>query len=133
MRKIVLFFSLLLVASVGFADSIVLNNQAASPTNNQQSRVAIQWASSVKEVAESNSRIKQGAQLDLNSLHVLTQVGKINLEIPKNSEYFRMLVWSKGVGEPDLLTNWVDIIPNKTYTLTKEHLSPIALMSGMGC
>lgn len=133
MKKIALFFFLMLVITTGFADSFVLNNQAANPTKNKKSKIAIQWANSVKDVEENNSRIKQGKKLNPNSLQVLTKMGKINLDIPKNAEYFRVLVWSKGVGEPDFLTNWVDIIPSKVYTLDKDHLIPLILMSGMGC
>lgn len=123
----------MLVVNVGFADGFVLDNQAANPTNDKKSRVAIQWANSAKEVEESNNKIKQGKRLNSRSLQALTQAGKINLEIPKNAEYFRVLVWSSGGREPDFLTNWVDIIPKKTYTLNKDQLTPLALMSGMGC
>jgi hypothetical protein len=75
----------------------------------------------------------QGKKLNPNSLQIVMQVGSIHLNIPKNAEYFRVLVWLKGEREPSLLTNWVDIIPNKTYTLNEDYLIPRALMSGMGC
>ncbi len=134
MNKVVLFFFLLLFASGGFADSFVLNNQVANPPNNTKFRIVIQWASSVKDIEEYNNQIKQHAKLNPRSLQVLARRGKINMDIPKNMEYFRVLVWSKGVGkQPDLLTNWVDITPNKTYTLNEDQLTPLALMSGMGC
>lgn len=133
MKKIILFFLSILVVTTGYADSFVLNNQAPNHTNAKQTKIAIQWANSAKEVEESNNKMKQGGKLNLKSLQVVTQLGKINLEIPKNAEYFRVLVWSKGLANPDLLTNWLDVIPNKTYTLNDEHLFPIVLMSGMGC
>jgi|SRR6185312_4570338 len=133
MKNIILFFSSLLVLSVGFADNFVLINQTSHPANNKKSKIVLQWASSVAQVEESNNTIKQGKKLNPHTLQVLARVGKFNLESPQNAKYFRVLVWSKGVKKPDLLTNWVDIIPNKTYTLTDNHLIPMALMSGMGC
>lgn len=134
MNKVVLVFFSLLFANVGFADGFVLNNQVANPASNNKFRIAIQWASSAKEVKEYNNRIKQRAKLNPSSLQILARVSKINVDIPKNMEYFRVLVWSNSVGEqPDLLTNWVDIIPNKTYTLNEDKLTSLALMSGMGC
>jgi len=133
MKKIVVFFFLMLVVTTGFTDSFVLDNKTSNFTNNKKSRMMIQWADSAKDVEESNNRIKQGKKLNPHSLHLLTQNGKINLDIPKNVKYFRVLAWSKGEVEPDLLTNWVDIIPGKVYTLNEDHLIPLALMSGMGC
>ena len=133
MKKIVLFFFSLLAAGVVFADSFVLTNQVNNTVKNKKFRIAIQWAASAKEVEESNRSIKQRIKLDPRSLLVLTQEGKINLAIPKNMEYFRVLAWSNDGAQPDLLTNWVDIIPNKTYTLNENQLTPLALMSGMGC
>jgi anti-sigma regulatory factor (Ser/Thr protein kinase) len=59
--------------------------------------------------------------------------GKIELTIPEDMGYFRVVVWSKGKDAPDLSTNWIDIIPGKTYTLETDHLVPVVLMSGMGC
>lgn len=133
MKKIVLFFFLILVATTGFAESFILNNQISNPVKNNKAKIIIQWATSTKDVEENNRKIMQGKKLNPDSLQVLTQTGKINLNIPKNVEYFRVLVWSKAKKEPDFLTNWVDIIPNKTYTLNTDHLVPFVLMSGMGC
>lgn len=132
MKKMVVFFFSILIATTGFADSFVLNNQAAKFTN-KKSKIAILWATSGKNVEENNKIIMEGEKLNPNSLQVLTQIGKIHLNIPKNAEYFRVLVWSKDEKEPSLLTNWVDIIPNKTYTLNEDYLIPKTLMSGMGC
>ena len=133
MKKIILFFIFMLVATTGLADRIVLDNQASAETKNRQSKIAIQWANSAREAEESNNRIMQGLKLNANSLQVLTQSGKLNVSVPKKAAYFRVLVWSKGGEEPDLLTNWVNIIPNKTYTLNADHLVPVTLMSGTGC
>ena len=134
MKKVMLFFlPLLVIATTGFAKNLVLENQTSYPLKNQKSKIAIQWASSAKEVEEGNNAFTQGLKLNSNTLKVLKQSGKINLSIPKTAEYFRVLVWSKGVGEPDLLTNWVDIVPNKIYILKADHLVPSVLMLGMGC
>lgn len=134
MIKVVLLILSLLFASVGFADGFVLNNQVANPPNNNNFKMAIQWASSVKDIKEYDNTIKQGAKLNPSSLQVLARAGKIDVAIPKNMEYFRVLVWSKDIKvRPDLLTNWVDITPNKIYTLNEDQLTPLALMAGMGC
>ena len=74
-----------------------------------------------------------GVQLNPQTLQVLTRSGTIQLSVPKKAEYFRVVAWSKGEGEPDLLTNWVDIVPNKVYTLQTDHLVPTVLMIGTGC
>ena len=133
MNKVALFFFLLLFVKVGFANHFVLNNQVASPANNTI-RIAIQWASSPKEIKELNNQLKQSTKLNPSSLYVLERVGKINVDIPKNMEYFRILVWSKGAEKiPNFLTNWVDVIPNKIYMLNKDQLTPLILISGIGC
>lgn len=123
----------MLVDAAGFADSLVINNKASYPAANQKSKMVIQWASSAKDVEEINSAVKQGLKLNPDTFQALTQSGKISLEIPKKAEYFRVLVWSNGNEGPDFLTNWVDAVPNKSYTLDEGHLIPVTLMSGMGC
>ncbi len=133
MKKTVVFVISIFVVTTGFSESFVLNNQTSVPTDKQKSKVAIQWAASAKEVDESNNRIRQGLRLNPDKLHLLTKRGKIHLSIPKKAEYFRVMVWSKGELGPDFLTNWVDIIPNKIYTLNKDHLIPTILMAGTGC
>lgn len=126
-------FSLLTLATRGFAENIVLENQTSHPIIDQKSKMAIQWAASAREVDEENKALIYGLKLKPETLQVLTQSGKIDLSVPEKVEYFRVLVWSKGEGDPDLLTNWVDIVPNKTYTLETDHLVPAALMAGTGC
>ena len=133
MKNMILFFFSILVGTTGFADSFVLNNKAHYPASSEKSKIAIQWASSAKDVEESNKMVRQGLKLKPETIHVLTQRGKINLDIPKKAEYFRVLVWSKGAKNPDFLTNWVDIVPNKIYTFNEDHLIPSVLMSGTGC
>ena len=134
MKKITLFvLSLLVVAATGFADVIYIDNQSPYPNINEKSKLAIQWATSAKEVDEANNATKQGLKLDPKTVQVVSDLGKVKLTVPAKAEYFRVLVWSHGQGEPDLHTNWVDVIPNKTYTLKTDHLVPVLLMFGMGC
>ena len=71
--------------------------------------------------------------LKADTLIGITKTGKISIALPKNAEYFRVLVWAQGEADPDFLTNWVDIVPNKTYTLEAGHLTPRLLMLGTGC
>ncbi len=129
MKKIVLFF--LLAISTSFAQDLVLHNETSYPI--QKSKIGIQWATSAKEIEESNQAITAGTKLNPDTIQLLSQSGKVHLTVPKKAEYFRLLVWSTGEGEPDLLTNWVDIVPNKTYTLKPDHLFPSVLMAGIGC
>src|SRR5436190_5087901 len=113
MKKIVLVFFLMLIATAGFADSFVLNNQVSKPTNHKKYKMAIQWANSASDVEENNTKLKQGKKLNPHSIQTFTRVGKINFNFPKKAEYFRVIVWTKGAREPDFLTNWVDIVPKK--------------------
>lgn len=129
MKKAIFFF--LALAATGFSENLVLDNQTIHPT--PKSKIAIQWALSAKEVDEGNRAAIHGFKLNPNSLQILSQAGKIILNIPQKAEYFRIVAWSKGQGEPDLLTNWVEIIPNKTYTLKADHLTPAVLLQGSGC
>lgn len=134
MKKIALFFlSLITIATTGFAENLTLENETSYPLKNQNSKIAVQWAKSAKEVQEENHALMYGSKLNADALQLLTQKGKINLSIPKKAEYFRVLVWSKGEGDPDLHTNWVDVVPNKTYTLKADQLVPTVLMLGSGC
>ena len=131
MKKTLFFFGLLVFAATGFADNLVLVNQTTYPAKN--SKMAIQWVNSGTQVDEENSAVISGTQLNPDTLQVLTQAGKVNLTIPEKAEFFRVVVWSKGQGDPDLLTNWVEIVPKKTYTLEADHLVPSVLMIGTGC
>jgi hypothetical protein len=128
-----LFFLSLLIATTGFADTFVLQNQTSYPSKGQTAKIAVQWASTAREVDEGNKALIHGYKLDPSKLQPLIRVGKIKLNIPKDAEYFRVLAWSKGQEDPDLITNWVEIVPNKTYTLEADHLFPAVLMSGCGC
>ncbi|MFZ4100222.1 MAG: hypothetical protein ACOYKZ_07865 [Chlamydiia bacterium] len=125
--------SLLAIATTGFSDDLTLDNQTMHPAKDQKSKIAIQWATSGKDVDDGNHAMLHGLALNQASIQVLGQSGTVNLTIPDKAEYLRVLVWSTGEGDPDLLTNWVDIVPNKTYTLKPDHLVPSVLMAGTGC
>lgn len=131
MKKIVLLF--LTLVATGFAENIIFDNETSFPNKNQKSKIAVQWAASGEEVDEGNEALMHGEKLDPKSLHVVKQAGKVTIRIPKNAEYFRVLAWSNGEGDPDLHTNWVDIVPDKTYTLREDQLVPTVLMQGTGC
>lgn len=133
MKKIITCFLFLLIASTGFAANIVFDNKTTFPLKDQKSRIAVQWATTAKEMQKENKALIYGLKLNSDSLQIISQTGKIKLDIPKNASHFRILVWSKGEGAPDLLTNWVSVIPSKTYTLDKDQLVPAVLMSGVGC
>jgi hypothetical protein len=130
MKKILFF---LLLATTGFAENLILENQTSYPAQDQKSTIAIQWANSAKEVDEYNKALMYGQKLNPATFQVITQSGKVSLHIPENAAYFRVLVWSKGEDSPDFHTNWVDIVPNKTYKLKADQLVPSVLMSGSGC
>lgn len=134
MKKIWLFFlSLLYVATTGYAENLVIENQTSYPVIIQKSRIAVQWANSAKEADEGNKALIYGTKLNPETLVDLSESGKVTLNVPEKAECFRVVVWSKGEGGPDLVTNWVDIVPNKSYTLHDDHLVPVVLMSGTGC
>ncbi len=121
----------LLFTTALFGESITLDNQTAYPT--KQSKMAVQWASSAREVDEHNKAMMYGAKLKPGTLQTISQTGKTNLTLPKNAQIFRVLVWSNGSNDPDYTTNWIDITPSKTYTLEPDYLIPVVLMSGSGC
>lgn len=124
-------FVLLLLSSSLFADTLTLENQTSYPT--KKSKMAVQWASSAREIEDINQAMIYGLTLNANTFKTLSQLGKTTLNIPKLAQYFRVLVWSQGQKEPDLLTNWVEIVPDKTYTLEADHLIPAVLLCGSGC
>ena len=129
--KFVFFVLGLASVQTGFAANLTLDNETSYPT--KKSKIAVQWVTTAQEVEASNHAATHKLELNQGTIQSIVQPGKISLPIPKNSSYFRVLVWSNGDGTPDYLTNWVEAVPNKTYTLTKEHLVPTVLMVGMGC
>lgn len=129
MRKATLFF--LSLFATAFADNLTLENKTSYPDS--KSKIAIQWAASAKEVDEDNKALLHGAKVDSRTVSIVAKQGKVNVTIPAQAEYFRVVAWSKGEGTPDLHTNWVDVVPNKTYTLEADDLVPLVLMSGSGC
>jgi hypothetical protein len=133
LKKSIPFFLSLFFISTGFAENIVIENQTSYPIKTPKSKIAVQWASSSKEVQDDNHAIMYGIPANPGSLQMITDSGKINVNLPDKAKYFRVLVWSKGEGEPDLVTNWIEFESNKTYMLKDDHLVPAVLMSGSGC
>jgi hypothetical protein len=133
MKKIALFLLCLLLTTTGFTANLVLDNQTSYPNKDQKSKIAIQWATSAKEMDDANNALMQGSKLDPKSFQMINQSGKTTLTIPPNAEYFRILAWSTADTDPDFVTNWVDVVPKKTYTVKADHLVPSVLMLGTGC
>ena len=120
--------ALLAVASGGMADSIILDNQ----TTGHPSKMVIHWVASGEEARQANYAVRYDSRVDPQHTQPIQGVGPITLTVPEHAESFRILVWEEGDQDP-LLTNWVDVIPDKTYVLQDEHLSPTVLMAGTGC
>lgn len=132
-KSILLLFVILGVSIEGFSQDFIVENQTVYPVKESKSKIAIQWAHSAREVNLENNALMCGEKLNLDQLQLITQKGKIKVSIPEQVEYFRVLVWSKEEDIPDFSTNWIDVVPNKTYILKTDHLVPVVLMSGMGC
>lgn len=133
MKKIIAVCLWLLVFSTGFAENIMINNKTPYPSKNQSSKIAIQWATTGREIQKANKDLIYGLTLDPGSLQPITKSGKLELNMPKNAKHFRVLVWSKDHESPDFLTNWINIIHNASYTLETDQLISAVLMSGAGC
>lgn len=133
MNKISVYLCLYFMASTAFADQIVLDNNTNYPAKDDPGKIAVQWVTSAEATQKINKTIINGSKADLSSLKMLSQKGQIQLTLPNHAHYFRVVVWSTGKKEPDLLTNWVDIVPNKTYIVNQDHLVSAILMSGAGC
>ncbi|KTD00787.1 hypothetical protein OQJ19_15040 [Fluoribacter gormanii] len=133
MNKISVYLYLYLMASAALATPIVLDNKTNYPAKNNEGKIAIQWAASAEAIQERNRSIINGSKLDSRSLKTLSQKGQIELNLPNQAQYFRVVVWSTDQKEPDLLTNWVNIVPNKTYILNQDQLASAVLVSGAGC
>lgn len=128
MKKIIL---LLVLTTSLLAESISLDNQTEYPT--KQSKMAVQWANSAREVDENNKALMAGKSLNRSTLQEISQPGKIKLTIPQKAQQFRVLVWPQNSKEPEYTTNWINITPNKIYTLENDYLIPVILMPGSGC
>ncbi len=132
MKQMVIFF--LFLAITAFAEKITLDNQTSYSTSKNKAKIAIQWANTAQEVEEGNNIWTYTEKLNkAGKVQVLSKSGKTTLTVPENAEYFRIVVWKEGKEDPDLITNWVDVAPNKTYTFNDDHLFAAILMSGMGC
>ncbi|HIG0328469.1 TPA: hypothetical protein ACX87D_002368 [Legionella pneumophila] len=133
MNKILIYLCLYFMTSITLAGKIVIDNKTNYPVKGNSRKIAVQWVATVEATQKANKIIINGSKLDLNSLKIITQKGKTQLTLPNDSHYFRVVVWSTGKQQPDLLTNWVDIVPNKTYIINQDQLVPAILMSGTGC
>ncbi len=129
MKKLALI--LVCLFTTGFAENIFLDNKTTYP--DKKMKIAVQWATSAKEVNQENLAAAHEMKLNSGMIKPVKQTGKMTLSIPKNAEYFRVLVWKEGSEKPELLTNWVDVVPDKTYCLKQDQLTPTVLMLGMGC
>lgn len=127
MKKIFVYLGLYLMTSSVLADGIVINNNTNYPVNGKPGKIALQWVNSAEGTQKANW------QMDLSAVTMLSKKGQIKITPPHHAHYFRVLVWSTGKQKADLLTNWVTLVPNKTYTLNQEHLIPAILISGAGC
>lgn len=127
MEKLMKFFALCFFFSATlFADHIILKNETSF------SKIAVQWASSARMAQESNDTLMQRNPIPPASLSHLHQ-NKETVSIPKNTAYFRVLIWNSAQKYPEFLTNWVELVPGKSYLLKEEHLTPLLLLNGMGC
>ncbi|HCU5991006.1 TPA: hypothetical protein ACK8SK_002213 [Legionella pneumophila] len=133
MNKILIYLCLYFMTSITLAGKIVIDNKTNYPVKDNSRKIAVQWVTTVEATQKANKIIINGSKLDLSSLKIITQKGKTQLTLPNHSHYFRVVVWSTGKQQPDLLTNWVDIVPNKTYIINQDQLVPAILMSGTGC
>ncbi|KTD53564.1 hypothetical protein Lsan_3974 [Legionella santicrucis] len=133
MKKIFVYLGLYFMASGVFGGNIVLENKTDYPEKDKLGKIAVQWAVSAKAIQKANKDILNHATLNSNSLMMISQKGKIQLTTPNDARYFRLVVWSNDNPEPDFLTNWVDIVPNKTYVVNQNQLVHRVLMAGAGC
>ncbi|KTC92258.1 hypothetical protein [Legionella cincinnatiensis] len=133
MKKILVYLCLNLMASGVFGSNIVLENKTDYPEKGKLGKIAVQWAVSAKAIQKANKSILNGSTFNSSSLVMLSQKGKIQLITPNDARYFRLVAWSNDNNEPEFLTNWVDIVPNKTYVVNQNQLVPRVLMAGAGC
>ncbi len=132
--KLMLLPFLLIITNSLFAGNIVLVNETDYPTKDKTSKVAVQWANNGNEIETENIALSYGDELTPQSIQPIAKKGKVNLVFPENAQYFRVIVWSnEETKNPDLVTDWLMITPNQSYTLMPEHLIPSALMAGTGC
>lgn len=133
MKKILVYFSLYFMVSVVLANNIVLKNDTNYPEKGKPGTIGVQWATSTEDTQKANKGITNDSIIDLSLMKVLSQKGHTQLSPPEHSQYFRVVVWSTGKDKPDFVTNWVNIIANKTYIVKQDQLIPAVLMSGAGC
>ena len=78
MKKSILFLLCIAIVSTSFAEHVVLNYVTLNTHPRQKIKVAIQWATTAKEIDENDNIIRQGFELNLKTLKILTKLGKIN-------------------------------------------------------
>ncbi|MBM3191798.1 MAG: hypothetical protein FJZ63_04010 [Chlamydiae bacterium] len=123
----------LLITATSFADNFILENETPYPNKDLKSKMAVQWATSAAGMHKCDEPFIEGSRLDKSTWVMVKKQGQVNVALPKGAQYFRILVWSHDVLVPDLHTNWVQMVPDKVYTLKKDQLSPTVLMGGFGC
>ncbi len=133
MKKILAYLCLCFVTSIALADNLVLDNETTYPEQGKPGKIAVQWATTAEATQKANKAIINGKNLDLSTFIMLSKKGQTQLSLPGQAKYFRVVVWSGKQENPDLLTNWVDIVTNKTYIINNELLVPAVLISGSGC
>lgn len=133
MKKIVISFFLCFINSLVFADTITIDNLSNYPSTTSTDKMMVQWATTAEATQKINETIINDQILDANAMTALTQKGKSQLTLPTDARYFRIMVWIGKAQGPDFLTNWVAIIPGKTYELQQNQLVPKIMMTGSGC
>ena len=97
MKKVGLF---LLFNTTLFAESITLDNQTAYPT--KQSKMAVQWANSAREVDEDNKALMYGEKLNPDTCKPSLKQGKSNS--PSLKKHSNSACWSGRKALKSLIT-----------------------------
>lgn len=116
-----------------FAHTITIDNQTHYPRKTSSERLMVQWAFTAESLHQENNTTPSTLSIDSKMLQSLNQKGVLELTTPDRAQYFRILLWSPLKKQPDLLTHWVTLIPNKKYTVMNAHLMPLIMLSGLGC
>lgn len=133
MKKILVYFGLIFMTQIAFSNTIIIENKTNYPEKNKDEAIAVQWAVSANATENANRGILNAEGVNSNFFMLLTQKGKNQLALPNEARYFRIIVWFNNKQEPVLLTNWVDVVPEKTYVVNQNQLVHRVLMSGAGC
>jgi len=126
-----IFLLSLFAATTLFGDIMTIDNQTTYPNAEQKSQIGVQWAASSDEL--NDKMVYDMYQTKVQADVMIQQAGKMQLTIPPQEKYFRILVWTKDSPVPTYNTSWVLIVPSKNYTLTQKDLYDTVLSSGSGC